>query len=275
MSNIKRKNPKLKAPPKKQTTSQLPSPATKKQQQPQLSSQPQPPSPVTKKQLQPPDRFERSIRNPEMSCFFSSGILFASILFVYMDLLANIDQVAEAYPGMDGADCAHARYRCHFWWLTKLFFRVILTWICLMIATWFVLMFVVDIVLPFLCGTDMKSPGTTPEVKSFVFAYLPKSGFKPAVMPSRASPPCNGWVFVRNAIILHLTLLIASLVFMRPDTMRDKEEVRARIKTFLVISMVVMTLLVLREVLTSTAEPARATGTAPAPATAGPSGAPS
>lgn len=209
------------------------------------------------------------VRDPDMTCFFSSGILFASVLFVYMDLLANIDQVAETYPGMDGASCVHARYRCHFWWQTKLFFRVVLTSICFMIATWFALMFIVDIVLPFLRGTDLKTPGSTPEVKSFVFAYLPRNGIKPAMMPSRAAPmpPCNGWVFVRNVIIVHLTLLIASLVFIRPDTMEDKEEIRARIKTFLIISMTVMAMLVLREVM--------ATSTPPGPPTATPSSAPS
>jgi hypothetical protein len=163
-----------------------------------------------------------------------------------MDILTNIDDVAEAYPAMDGKDCLTSQYRCHFWYMTKLFFRVILTTICFVIATWFVLMFVIDIVLPFLRGTDLRSPGATPEVKSFCFSYLPTSGIKQAATFAAPSSS-NGWVFVRNAVIAHVVLMLCSVFFMDPDHMKDKDDVRARIKTFLIISAIVTAMLILQE----------------------------
>jgi hypothetical protein len=171
---------------------------------------------------------------------FSLFVITFCVLYIYMDMLLNLDDVAVFYPQFNETDSEFWKYCKHFGFMILIWLRVFFTLALILVACWFVLMFLVDMMLPFLKGEQVHTPGTTPEVQQILFSFLPSQGIKQAFIPGAEEvlPASeNGWMFMVNLLKGLFVIFVVSLAFMRPSTMTDEKANRAQIRLLVTLMM--------------------------------------
>ncbi len=167
-----------------------------------------------------------------------------AFMYVYIDIIADVKYLADAYPSMEDDECVKSKYACHYWFMFKLLCRLLLTPILLLVVTWFLLMFVVDMVLPFVTGNNMRTPGSTPEVHTAMFGCVSKDRLL-SILPFNAPMPQNGWWFVIQVWLTQLVLLfVVSLVFVRPSLMTKRQRIRSHIRMLMIVLIACLVFLV-------------------------------